>query len=722
MKRILSLFLAVLMLLPILVSCKSNDPSGNETNPSETTEEPFVYPEPDEDDLILAQDKLSDYVIMLSSSTDEVSYELEIATALRDAIEAVSGVRLRMTSATKTNAMDKEILFGNTVREGNEIEHIDRSKLGDKGYHVLAVGERIVFAANSREGYLNAVNAFTKECLFYDCSKQYQAPQSRGIAFADNHLDLFSGIGETTYSSHTVNGAALSDYVIVCGKGFNDVAKYLSTALTALTGTAPEIYYNASRKKADCEIVIGPTERDDEYFHIDYSGVSENECKVVAKGTRIGFLSQSVEAVQNAVVKFLIEYFGYEQDVSASAQAVTYTQADDAVLTYSLATSEHTFVYAKAGDCDYEGLTTSRLETYTSVDSDQILCCSTLADEMIERIVNEARLKSRGQTEGDVLVSLVYNTTELCQCDACRAAAERQGSEYGAYFELVIRAAEQIKDEFPLVKITILVNDPSLKPCTSKFPDNVMVYFRVWDLCAAHAINDSSCPTNKSYCENLEAWVEHCSNVVMLDMTSDYFYFPTFFPNFLTVRKNINYYASLGIRGVYLQFDTTLSSLEFGGVRSRLYEKLLADPTMDEGTYLATLKKCIAQVYDADHVDAIYDFILLLCNNAAANCWTPFSRPNVTCPIPRSTDENGNTTYDLTVAVEATRLWEVIHPYIEGWARSELYLGILLFNQYQRSPEAFSMVCFTDWLTANIDYQDKAWVLNSIYDQLGIAH
>lgn len=719
MKRFLAILLVMASLFTLLISCKKGNPTTDETTTSsgETTS---VRPtEPGENDLIIAKDNVSNYIIMLSKDSKTASVELEVATALRDIIFNISGVRLRIATATKQNETAHEILIGQTVREGSVVE-VDRTSLGDDGYHVFTQDQRIVFAANSVEGYWNGLYEFIKQYLYYDCYTDASAPERVGILFVPDNINIYEGIGGVASS---INGVALTQFKVVCGDGFNDSAKYVYNAIRALTGNSPEMIYDSTKKIGDYEIILGPSARDGEYYTADYSSIGKDECKVISSGSRLAFLTESPEAALYAVKTFFSEHFDYIEDCLYPQSDIAYTQDANTVLSYSAASAEVSFAYTAYGDFEYSSVLSHRTNSFAGVSNNTDVCYSDSAESIKARVLNEIMLKYSKKPVDPVVVSLTYNTAlPVCHCDACEKAAQEEGTELGAYYRMLISVAEAVAEQYPDAYVSIAANNSTMMPPKTKLPDNVIVYFVAWNCCANHAINDKNCKTNMAYQEALEAWNSNCKTLYVLDMTSDYYYYPAFFPNFYTVLKNVNYYAQLGVDGVILQYDTKMSSLEFGELRGYLYAELLANPTMTEEEYREHMLNYISKIYDYSNQQAIFDFINLMCEHSADTCWTPFDRPNITVPIARSTDNSGKTTYDLTVAIEAYRLWEVIHPYYEALATNETYFGQMVFNQYQRKAEGFSYVSFTEWLTANIDYQDKAWVLNEMYDALGISH
>ena len=202
----------------------------------------------------------------------------------------------------------------------------------------------------------------------------------------------------------------------------------------------------------------------------------------------------------------------------------------------------------------------------------------------------------------------------------------------------------------------------------------------------------------------------------MLDFTSDYYYYPAPLPNYFTVRENVRYYASLGVRGVYLQWNTVQAGLEFGPARKKVYRALLSDPMMSEEDYSALWQTSLARVYGYGHADDMRVYMELM-DAAASEDYTVVSRPAQVVPVRVLSREGDRCTYDLSVMSEAYRLWDRIHPYREASARSQVYLSQMLFNRYQSRPESHAFVQFSEWFTDAIGNFDKTDVINTLIDQ-----
>lgn len=112
--------------------------------------------------LTLIEGGTSDYVIVLGEEAS-VS-ETTAAGELQNSLEQVSGVTLPIVSDFIA-PVPHEIIVGKTNREDGGGYIIDRADLGDEGFRLLAVGEKIVIAGGQQRGTMYGVYTFLEEQL-----------------------------------------------------------------------------------------------------------------------------------------------------------------------------------------------------------------------------------------------------------------------------------------------------------------------------------------------------------------------------------------------------------------------------------------------------------------------------------------------------------------------------------------------------------------------------
>ena len=537
-----------------------------------------------------------------------------------------------------------------------------------------------------------------------------------------------------------------SDYTIVCQGAANktsgsslrdfaqatheyEVAVALQDTIKDMTGCSIKIVNDLTSPASnpstnDKVIVIGSTSRDSLY-NIDYEQYVGDSFSVRVFGNNI-VLSAALnprtdanpyqdydvaDGIWNAVHYFVKEYLHYDPAVTMttpvaksgiSVNITDYTYIDETV-TPELKANETVdgFEDSAYGSLDYD--TMMQHNAYAKKTAD-VVCYSKLMKNSgsLNTVISKAKNKG----------VLIYNSVDdPCDCADCKKAAEEEGTPMGAYFKLVRQAAAQMP-EGKLLRI--LAANLTYDPPKTSLGDNVEVLIYNPKLCSAHPISDAKCETNAEFVETVNAWKPVCGEISVLDFTSDYYYFPITFPNIYTMRENVAWYKENGFRGVYLEFDTTQSCLEFADLRLYLARVLLENPTMSAEEYSEFIDSGIAYYYGAENVAAIREYIDLA--DALAHdgyyCFNIYSDPNDVLPMEAVVD--GVVSYDTVFPKKAYELWETIHPYNETLARNESYLARMLSSRYQSSPASHAKTQYQEWMMSVVEIRDRSWVLNRI--------
>lgn len=503
-------------------------------------------------------------------------------------------------------------------------------------------------------------------------------------------------------------------YTIVCNNyssGATDeyeAAKALQSAFaTLLGGSSPRISSTAMASRSK-EIVVGTGSASEEsgYFSVDRSGLGENGFLIQTVGNRIIITGETSDGTWNGVEYFVKKYLGYDARTNDSPPSVRniavpkdidYRSAGDGEgCPLRVVESDGTFSIAECGNIDYD----SMFEHNASQGVKTVPCYSKSA--AVNTIERKAKVTS----------TIIFNTPdELCDCADCAAAAKAEGTEMGAYF----RAVKTIAGRNPSLNIRILAMNRTFKAPVSYLGDNVEVLICDKKACSAHSIGDGNCPINKAFADSLRAWKKVCGKVSVLDFTSDYYYYPVSFPNIYTMKKNAAFYASEGVYGVYLQFDTSLSDLEFSELRGYLSSCLLSDPDMSDSDYSELIDIGIKHYYGESSASAVRRYIDLFNSTVSARnkCFDIYSEPDEILPI-RTGRGSGAAAYDLTFASEAYGIWNKAFPYNEVLGKSTSLYSRCLHYRYMSSPVSHAKTQFSLWLNSVTDIQDRTEVINAV--------
>ena len=241
-----------------------------------------------------------------------------------------------------------------------------------------------------------------------------------------------------------------------------------------------------------------------------------------------------------------------------------------------------------------------------------------------------------------------------CECPACRAIDQEEGSQAGSVIRFVNAIAEDIAADYPEVMLHTFAYLYCRKPPRHVRPaDNVIVRLCSIECCFSHPIgrcgrerggidvqNGSAAnftgaePAEGSFLEDLKGWSRICRHLYIWDYTTNYANYLMPFPNLDVLQPNLRLFRDSGVEGVFEQGNFSLGRCSaLGQLKIYLLAKLLWDPDQDaeklirdfaEGYYgpaagpmlrYVTLWRgaageCHAGIYDMPDADYLTDDLL----------------------------------------------------------------------------------------------------------------
>jgi hypothetical protein len=167
------------------------------------------------------------------------------------------------------------------------------------------------------------------------------------------------------------------------------------------------------------------------------------------------------------------------------------------------------------------------------------------------------------------VVSVSQNDNQqYCQCDKCSKIDIEEESPSGT----MIRFVNKIAADFPDKTISTLAYQYTRKPCKTKPVKNVLI-----TLCSIEC--DRSAPITEKctdFADDIRGWHEITDNIRIWDYTTQFTNFLAPFPNFHTLKPNIQFFRDNSAKWVFEQHSNNPS--ELFELRSYLMAKLLWDP------------------------------------------------------------------------------------------------------------------------------------------------
>lgn len=185
----------------------------------------------------------------------------------------------------------------------------------------------------------------------------------------------------------------------------------------------------------------------------------------------------------------------------------------------------------------------------------------------------DAKIVSVSQNDSFVIGS-------YCTCPECQAIIDEEGSPMGPLLRFVNRIADSVKVTRPDVAVDVLAYQYSITPPKHTVPrDNVIVRYCTGG-CNGHSIEE--CPNNVHAREHIERWGQICDRIYIWDYTTNFAQYLCPFPNFYTLKDNINFFKNNGVKGVFEQgmYQGGVSG-EFGEMRAYVLARLLWNPDLD---------------------------------------------------------------------------------------------------------------------------------------------
>ncbi len=189
-----------------------------------------------------------------------------------------------------------------------------------------------------------------------------------------------------------------------------------------------------------------------------------------------------------------------------------------------------------------------------------------------------------------------------CQCPACRAVDEAEGSHAGTVIRFVNQVAEQVERTHPGIRIHTFAYLYCRRPPKLTRPrDNVIVRLCSIECCFSHPIRAcrrehggidvqygsaagfAVAPANgESYLQDLEGWSRICRHLFIWDYTTNYANYLLPFPNLDVLQENLRLFRDYRVEGVFEQGNFSLGrSSALGPLKIYLLAKLLWNPDAD---------------------------------------------------------------------------------------------------------------------------------------------
>ena len=207
------------------------------------------------------------------------------------------------------------------------------------------------------------------------------------------------------------------------------------------------------------------------------------------------------------------------------------------------------------------------------------LCCSSAGarEEMKKQVL--ARLREN-PTAGIISVSQ-NDWGGWCDCPACHALVEREGSQAGPLLEFVNDVADAVAKEFPDALVETLAYQASRKPPRTVKPrPNVVV--RLCSIECDFSTPLATGPRNKSFAADIAGWKAMAPRLFIWNYVTNFANYLIPHANLTALAPDLRFFVDSGTVGLFEQGDTGSGTGDFVRLRAWLLAHLMWDPSRDE--------------------------------------------------------------------------------------------------------------------------------------------
>ncbi len=172
------------------------------------------------------------------------------------------------------------------------------------------------------------------------------------------------------------------------------------------------------------------------------------------------------------------------------------------------------------------------------------------------------------------------DTANYCECAACTAVAEEEGSQSGPVLRFVNAVADDIREDYPTLAIETLAYQYTRKPPKITKPrPNVIICLCSIECCFIHPLGSD--PFNQTFADDIRGWHTICNRLWIWDYIINYAHSICPFPNLYVLKPNIDFFIASGVKGIYEESCYYTPGSELQELRNYVMAKLLWDPSYD---------------------------------------------------------------------------------------------------------------------------------------------
>ena len=200
--------------------------------------------------------------------------------------------------------------------------------------------------------------------------------------------------------------------------------------------------------------------------------------------------------------------------------------------------------------------------------------------EVLRLSIDKVREILRSKPHSEIISVSPNDGKGYCECKACKAIDDAEGTRAGTLIRFVNAVADAIKEEFPRVRVSTLAYLDTYVPPQSVRPrENVAI-----QLCTdrhAWARPFLTVTETENFQKAMKAWAAIGATMHIWDYTVNFSHYVVPMPNLPVVTPDIRFYLENNARGVMLQGAYQSPGSADAPLRCWVWAKQLWDPSLD---------------------------------------------------------------------------------------------------------------------------------------------
>ncbi len=168
-----------------------------------------------------------------------------------------------------------------------------------------------------------------------------------------------------------------------------------------------------------------------------------------------------------------------------------------------------------------------------------------------------------------------------CECPACKAVDDEEGSHAGTGVRFVNAIAEAVEKEFPDKIIETLAYQYTRRaPRKTKLRHNVIPCLCSIECDFSRPLATSPCPDNVSFLKDVEDWNRQTDFLYVWDYVTDFRCYPHPFPNVYVLQENVKFFRDHGVKMLFEQGACQGRHAGFAELKGWLLAKWMWNPDL----------------------------------------------------------------------------------------------------------------------------------------------